>query len=390
MNNCYSRKPLRRRTFLKLLSSGISGVGLPLAAGTSLSGCTHKKFYSVSDNILLSGGSFNDGAALQNALIAINLTQREKRVINTPFLPHSIQINPNDKHSIYCFEKNGSNACEVDLLTQSVKRNLQSESGQLFSGHASFSTDGKKIICVENNAAQLGNITIRDTETFNIIEQLPTLGLAAHDCELNTENILTVSNTGKSESGFHRPSLVSIDLNTGKLLERVQLENETLNCGHFKISGNNDLVVASAPVDRNKKHSGGVSIRRQGKNIITMSEPDVVIKRMQGEALAIEINEKKAIVAVTHPEANLITFWSINDNKIIKAYGIENPRGLSQTLDGNDFIVSYGNKPAMANIAISDLTPIPESIVKPTLASGEHMINWSKTLWQIMPKRIYD
>ncbi len=125
--------------------------------------------------------------------------------------------------------------------------------------------------------------------------------------QLNKDNVLTVSNTGKSESGLHQPSLVSIDLDTEKLIERIKLENDglyqnSLNCGHFKITDDNDLIIASAPVaSQSTGLSGGISIRRQNESITTMTEPDVVIKSMTGEALSIEINQQQTIAAITHP-----------------------------------------------------------------------------------------
>ena len=381
--------PLNRRNFLKAISASL--------IGSSIVACTHKKFFNPDEDILLSGGQLEDENKQQNLLTIINLTQREKRLIETPFLPHGIHIHPGNKYRAFCFEKNGNNACEIDLQTQRVVRSLQTEQGQVFSGHASFSPDGKSIYCIESNTANLqGSITIRDTETFDISRQLPTLGLSPHDCQLSKDNILTVSNTGQSESGFHIPSLVSIDMATEKLTERIKLDTDdsvlpNLNCGHFKSSDTNDLVIASAPVNsENKTLPGGVSIRGQNEVIRTMQEPEVVIKRMTGEALSIEIDQQQSIAAITHPEANLLTFWSIKDKKIIKAYGFENPRGLSQTLDKKYFIVSYGEQPAMAKISSKDLEPQADSIVQPTLASGEHMINWSKTLREIMPTRIYD
>lgn len=383
------RRIITRRALLKLFSVSL--------ISHNLIACTHKKFLNPDEDILLSGGSMMDDGKLQNALLIINLIQKEKRLIETPFLPHSIHINPANKYQLFCFEKNAANACEIDLQTQSVTRLLQAEENQLFSGHASFSHDGKTIYCIESDSQNhQGSISIRNTQTFEVTQRLPTLGLSPHDSQLSQNNILTVSNTGRSESGFHQPSLVRIDLNTGKLIERIKLEHsdltrDELNCGHFRISRNNDLVIASAPIDtRDKTLPGGVSIRRQGGSLTTMNEPDVVIKRMTGEALGIEINQQQSIAAITHPEANLITFWSIIDKKIIKAFGIEKPRGLSQTLDKEYFIVSYGEKPAMAKISTKDLQPQADSIVQPTLASGEHIINWSKELRDIMPDRIYD
>ena len=381
--------PLNRRNFLKAISASL--------IGSSIVACTHKKFFNPDEDILLAGGRLQDENKQQNLLAIINLTQREKRLIETPFLPHGIYIHPGNKYRVFCFEKNGNNTCEIDLQTQRVVRSLQTEQGQVFSGHASFSHDGKSIYCIESNTANLqGSITIRDTETFDINRQLPTLGLSPHDCQLSKDNILTVSNTGRSESDFHMPSLVSIDMTTEKLTERIKLDTDDsvqtkLNCGHFKITDTNDLVIASAPVNNeNKALSGGVSIRRQNETVGTMKEPEVVIKRMTGEALGIEINQQLSIAAISHPQANLLSFWSIKDKKIIKAYGFDNPRGLSQTLDKKYFIVSYGEQPAMAKISSKDLEPQADSIVQPTLASGEHMINWSKSLREIMPTRIYD
>ncbi len=375
--------PLNRRNFLKVIPASL--------LSSSLLSCSHKKFFHPDEDILLSGGRLRADEKIQNVLVVVNLTQQEKRIIETPFLPHDININPNNKYRVFCFEKNGSNACEIDLQTKSIVRTLHAEDKQLFSGHASFSKDGKLIYCIENNKDNLqGSISIRDSRTFEVTDQLPTLGLSAHDCQLTDGNILTVSNTGKSGSGFHQASLVTIDLRSEKLIERIKLDDNGLNCGHFKITENNDLIVASAPLEsQNKTLPGGVSIRQYNKPVSTMTEPDVVIKRMTGEALSIEIDQQLAIAAITHPEANLLTFWSINDKKIIKAYGFENPRGISQSLDKKYFIVSYGNRPAMVKIAVKDLTPLADSIIQPTLASGEHTLNWSAKLREIMPTRVY-
>lgn len=373
-----------RRSFLKLLS--ISLLGGHAAA------CSHKKFFNPDEDIVLSGGNFTKSDKSQNALVVINLLQKDKKVIETGFLPHGICINPNNKYSVFCVEKNGINACMIDLQTQSVIRTLQTEKNKLFSGHASFSADGKKIACIEKDKGNhQGSITIRHTDTFEIIQQLPTLGLSPHDCQLGTDNILTISNTGKSESGFHQPSLVRINLDTGKLIERIKLDTADLNCGHFITTNNNAMVIASAAVnDKDKTLPGGVSIRKKNKNMTTMTEPAEVIKHMTGEALSITVDEQRSVAAITHPEANLLTFWSIKDKKLMKVYAFENPRGLSQTLDKKYFIISYGNKAAMEYISTNDLSPQTDSIVQPTHASGEHILNWSKTLHEIMPERIYD
>jgi len=378
---------LNRRNFIKFLSVGCISAKAPFLAG-----CTHKKFFNPDDDILLSGGSFSENETIQNALVIINLSQQEKRLIETSFLPHDILIDPTNKYRVLCFEKNGNKACEIDIQTQTVVRNFHAQDNQIFSGHACFSTDGKILFSIESNSDnKQGRFVVRDAKNFQAIKNLPTLGLSPHDCQLTDDNTLTISNTEKSASGFHQPSLVSINLNTEKLIERIKLDTDDLNYGHFKLTKDKDLVIASAPIDSSEEDSpGGVSIRKHNSKLTTMTEPELVIKRMLGEALSIEINKQYNTVAITHPDANLLTFWSVENSNIIKAFGIENPRGICQTLDNKHFVVSYGEIPAMAKISTAELTPVTDSIVRPTHASGEHVINWSRTLREIMPKRVYD
>ena len=387
---------INRRHFLSLLSSVAAGSTL----GLPLTGCTHKELLNPDEDILLSGGNYSEFGTPHKALIIINPVQKEKRLVQCDFIPHQIIIHPEDKYTVYCFERDGRNACTINLRTLSVVQKFQCGNEHQFSGHAVFSKDNKFIYTIETEQqSQQGKINIRDAATFESVRLLPTLGLAPHDCQLLEQDIMVVSNTGQSESKFHQPSLVYIDMKTEKLLSRLKLDDDTLDAGHFSVTKNGTLVVASAPVKTAARTSGeesisgdtlgGVSIKLADDPVITISEPAAVVQRMQGEALGISINIKKAIAAITHPEANLLTFWSVTDRQIIKAIGIENPRGITQTLDEKNFVISYGEKPAMAYISINDLTPLAETILQPTFASGDHLLNWSRSLREVMPTRIY-
>ncbi len=387
--NSASRQ-LSRRGFLQLLTATTLGGGFTLS-----SACSHKKLFNPDENIILGGGSYPNGEQQQNALIVINLIQKEKKLINTRFLPHGIVIDPQNKYRVFCFEKNGTQACEINLQTQTVSRYLQSGINQQFSGHAVFSKGGKLLYSIESDSNnRQGIIAIRDAKTFELIKQLPTLGLNPHDCQLLPGNIIVVSNTAADKTYFHQPSLVSINMDTEKLVQRIRLDSPELNAGHFHITENNDVVIASATVSADgsisQNEAGGVSIKTANDLLTTMKEPTAVIDRMQGEALAIAVNESHQVAAITHPDANLLTFWSLKSKSILKAIGIEEPRGIEQTLDNRDFIVSYGKVAAMAKVSVSDLNPQADSIVQPTHMSGEHIVNWSRSLREIMPANVYD
>jgi len=376
-----------RRTLLKLACSSVVSTGLGLTAA-----CSRKNFFNPENDIVLSGGQVNNADTRQWALIAINLTLKEKKITATPFLPHGIIIDPHNKYQLLCFEKNGTHACHIDLKQQQVLHEFNTDEGYLFSGHATFSHDGKRLYSIEINLEnKQGIIHIRDGRNFSSIKKLPTLGLLPHDCLLRADNQLFVSNTGRSASGFHQPSIVHIDLTTEKLIERITLDEANLNCTHFRFTDSNDLVIASAPVDTELSPNGGVTIKRNGHAAVTMKQPDAVIRRMQGQALGIAIAPQSGMIAITHPDANLLTFWSLQKQAIIKAIGIENPRGICLSQNNQHFIISYGNKqPAMAKISSSSLTPLSDSILQQTQTRGEILLNWSKTIKQIMPSQVYD
>jgi len=370
-----------RRQFLKSITLGsISG-----ALALSITACSQRKFLNPHENIYLSGGSYDNQGTRAFALIAINTEQRKEHVIPCDFLPHEIIIHPEDSYSVFCFEKDGPNACMVDLNSERVINRFLAADKHHFSGHAVFDRYGRLFTIEIEQQTKQGKISIRDASTLDIIKQLPTLGLSPHDCQL-TENTLVVSNTGQDVTGFHQPSLVFIDIESEKLLSRLKLDDDELNAGHFDMAYDNRLVIASAPVDQSdSKAVGGVSIQHNEHSVITMTHPEDLSGRLKGEALGISVSIEHAIAAITHPEANLLTFWSLKDSpgddSFIKAIDMDNPRGVTQTLDGKGFVISYGRHPAMLiNIEISSLAHQAETIMSPTSATGEHLLNWSARL----------
>ena len=369
-----------RRKLLKLITLGAitSAVGLPLSA------CSQREFLNPDEDIYLSGGSYDNQGTLTYALSVINAKQRKERIIPCDFLPHEIITHPENRYTVLCFEKDGPNACTINLQNERVISSFQAADGHHFSGHALFASNGRLYTIEIQQQTKQGKISIRDASTLAIIKQLPTLGLSPHDCQLKG-NILAVSNTGQDATRFHRPSLVFIDMQSEKLLSRIKLDDDKLNAGHFDMTYNNKLVIASAPIDHaDSEVTGGVSIQENKHSVTTMIWPKGVIERLKGEALSIAVSSEHGIAVITHPDANLLTFWSLKDSlddtAFMQAMDIENPRGISLSLDGKRFVISYGRSPAIANISISDLSLQAESIISPTSATGEHLLNWSSSL----------
>jgi uncharacterized protein len=378
---------LNRRNFIKFVSLGCITPAL-----TVLNGCTHQKFYNPDQDILLGGGKFKKNDVLHHVLAVVNLPQKETQLVDLDFLAHGIIIDPGDKKRLITFEKNGYGAAEINLNDHTVTAKIATSSDKYFNGHGAFNASGDTFFCTEtylNN--HNGIVAIRSGKNLETLGEFPAYGENPHECKLIDDGaILVVTNAGSASIDKSQPSVTYIDVQTQQLIERVTLTNKQLNTGHIGIATDGSLIVASAPREGlEQTHTGGVSIRSGKQAMLSMTRPEMVIRQIKGEALSVAIDNKHKIAAVTHPDGNLVTFWSIDKRELLKAVSVPQPRGVTLSLDEKSFIFSYDFNTSMVLFSTRDLTANPDSIMQPTYISGSHIINWSKTLTEIMPADVY-
>jgi hypothetical protein len=386
---------LKRRDFLKFVSLA----GLASQTGL-LTSCSHQKFFNPDQDIVFGGGKFKQNEALRHVLAIANIQQQEQQLIDLNFLAHGIIIDPNNKNRLLAFEKNGAHAAATDLTSKLSIQSVQPSHNRQFNGHAAFNKKGSALFCTETSLKDdTGFISIRDGKTLNVIGEFSSHGKNPHECLLINDDVIVVSNTGSTKLNESPASIVYIDVQSGKLIERImintpELNNTQLNAGHFAIADDGSLIVASAPTTIQQKTTaekslGGVSIRSKKHSIQLMTQPETVINKLYGEALSVVIDNKHRLAAVTHPDANLLTFWSIDKQELIKAISVPQPRGVTLSLDGHSFIVSYNSDTSIVRIDTKSLNADVDSIIQPSYISGAHIYNWSKTLRQIMPTDVY-
>lgn len=378
---------LNRRNFLKLL-----GLGSLTPSLTTLTSCTHQRFYNPDHDIILGGGRFKKNDELKHVLAVINLQQKENHLVDMEFLAHGITIDPNDKKRLIVLEKNGAAAVEIDLNTHTVSNKIVTSKEKYFCGHGVFNKSGDTLFCTETYvSSHQGIIAIRDSRSFEVLGEFPTYGENPHECQLIDDGAtLVTTNAGSESSGSAEPCVTYIDVQSQKLIERVTLTNEQLNTGHIGIAKDGSLIIASAPrKGLEKTHTGGVSIRSGNQKMLSMTKPEVVINQMTGEALSVIVDNEHNIAAVTHPDGNMVTFWSVDKRELLKAMSVPKPRGITLSLDGKSFIISYDINTSIVLVNTKDLTASTDSIMQPTYTSGSHIYNWSKTLTEIMPTDVY-
>lgn len=130
-------------------------------------------------------------------------------------------------------------------------------------------------------------------------------------------------------------------------------------------------------------------MRSNNELMLSMTQPDTVVNKMSGEVLSVVIDSQRNVAAVTHPDGNMVTFWSVDKRELIKVMELPKPRGIVLSLDGKFFIISYDLNTSMIMVNAEDLSVSSDSILQPTYMSGSHVYNWSKRLTEIMPADVY-
>lgn len=332
-------------------------------------------------NLILGSGKFQTsvGGKSNFVLSFVDLENKLTHTADMPFLAHGIHIDPSNTNRLAVFEKRGANACEFDLKNRTISRTISCKPGRYFYGHGAYSVDGGLLYSSETELNTLqGMIAIRDGNDLSYISEFPTFGIEPHECHLIDDGSTMVVTNGGGKSGEEQPSVTYIDINTQKLMEKVTLSHEDLNTGHVAISQNGDLVVVSAPrKGLDPAMPGGVSIRPRNAPMQSRTEPSDITQRMRGEALSVAIDAESKIAAVTHPDGNLLSFWSIEDARLLKTIELASPRGVALTTDNKNFIVSIGPKPSLIQIPITTLVPNKGVTTSNTFITGSHIYNWS-------------
>lgn len=308
------------------------------------------------------------------------------------FLGHGFAPNPIKPHTAVVTEKHGPGCCEIDMKLRRLLRRITTRADRHFYGHGAFSPDGKLFYCTEamvGDYSYRGVLAVRDGESFELLnENFPTHGVKPHDCILVDDgDTLVVTNGGGLVDQPEQPASVAwVDVRSGEARRVLTIRDARLNAGHIAVTSRGELVCVSAPRDGinekngdtpNAKWLGGISFFDPARDRLVTTE-DPIRAKMRGETLSVAIHEPSMIVAATNPSADLVTFWDFRTGKLVKAMEGEFkwPRGVSLTLDGNYFALTYAKETHLVLINAETLEPVTESIVETSYIAGSHNITY--------------
>ena len=279
-------------------------------------------------------------------ILDLDTVERPPVRVSLDFPGHGLAIHPRRTREAVIFGKRNAGGCALDLVERQVVRPIAPMAGYAFYGHGAYSRDGDAIFIVETRCDnEEGVISIRESRSFSLLDVLPTYGLSPHDCHLVEDGrTLVITNSGGPIGSSFLPSVTFVDVARHALLEKHEVRDERRNTGHVAVAADRAFAAVSAPRAGlpPTKSLGGVSLRRRGEPWVHMVTPEVVTSRLRGESLSVAIHCPSRTVVATHPDGDLVTFWSLDRGEFTGLLELPGPRGVTVTLDDRLYVVSYG------------------------------------------------
>jgi hypothetical protein len=222
-----------------------------------------------------------------------------------------------------------------------------------------------------------GAISVRDAETFAVLETFPTYGAQPHDCVLiDRGKTLAITNGGGPLDSDQIPCVTFVHIDSRKLLEKHEVTNPRINTGHIAVGKGHDFAVVSAPrhgLDE-LKSLGGVSLRTQRKPWEHITEPARLMKGLVGETLSVVLHDDT--VVTTTPHAGVAAFWSLHAKSLKRSVHLPDVRGVTTTLDGRYFLLSFAPQASLAVFDTRTLERV-ERDGGSAHFSGSHLYTWA-------------
>jgi hypothetical protein len=321
--------------------------------------------------------AFPEPAKRDPALMAQWSLDNARLITDIGFLAHGVIPHPKKPERILVFEKKGNGGCEIDLKENKVATKIPPSKGCEFYGHGGYSADAARVYATEYDAKTYeGKMVVRDAADFKILGEFPTYGDWPHDCQfIDGGKVVAVTNGGGHLEGGAKPCVTYVEVESGKLLEKVEFANPNINAGHLFINAQGDLAVLHAMREGldTKEALGGLSLRPKGKSCTQMANPAEIVNAMKGETLSQAWHEKDGVIGVTNPFGNLISFWKMADTSYVSRIKLKQPRGIGLTLDAKYYAITFDKEnPNLILVPADTRMPEAGSIQFPLACDGSH------------------
>lgn len=325
---------------------------LGLGAISAIGAFPSTSLFGQKNQWLISGGSDNKGNFF---VAAFDLAGQLIAKVPLPARAHDVlAINSKPGHALVFARRPGRYVMEVDFIRGEIIQRIAVAPESRFYGHGILIHNDEILVTTENDYQRgQGLIVLRDRQTQQIIEQYSSGGIGPHQLAVmpnSNEKQIVIANGGiKTHPDLHRqklnldsmqPNLAYMNVNTGEIDGKFELENKHLSIRHLDVSAHGK-VVAGLQYQGASTDDVPLALSHQGENSLSLLKADNNTWRsMKQYTSSVCVNNNNNTVAITCPKADLLTLWQLETNEFIASYKLKDGAGV--TLIKDRFIVSTG------------------------------------------------
>jgi hypothetical protein len=268
------------------------------------------------------------------------------------FRGHGLAKHPTKPNLVLMFSRRpGNQGIVVNLDSNAIKHSFTSPDHLFMEGHGCFSHDGKYLFCTETNRhSKKGIITVRDTQSFHIIREIPSGGIGPHEIQtIPNQTTLAVANGGLIKDQYGKvinsqsmqSNLALIDYVTGTLLSAHQTKNPKASLRHLDVSEDGIIAVGMQIQDYDTNSVTALaSLTRNDGTSTLLDTPIELLRALNGYIGSVRINNRQRTAAVTSPKGNLALFWCIDSGNFLGYHRFHNVCGLTISNNQEYFVLS--------------------------------------------------
>lgn len=353
---------ISRRNFLL----GISSAGVGFAIGKISTNPFRSEIENISDFQI-----FNANDNENFIIVAPHFTNR---ILISQTLDNRIQeiesINglhqclvDSERKIIFAIPRLGDKVPYYDLSSMKKIGDISSEKNAYFYGHGSISKDFKNICFSEvEYPTGKGRILILNLDNMKLVNRYSSGGISPHECAFSNDGkTIYTANGGNIPAHWGSNDIKTqvqayvmkeagnfskINVHDGQTTLIADFDIQLGSPGHFSINGKHTALIFS-PENQFKKGYvfSGSELGNFKENKFSKK-----IDHPRGQALSLAYDPLHLIYGVTHPEAELISFWKADSGKLIKTLPIS-AKGII-CLNPGYFIVNtmYNSRAILINI----------------------------------------
>jgi hypothetical protein len=311
-----------------------------------------------------------------NELVILSLTTLTQERYPVGCDIHSVAINPTDQSEVFGFAKEQPYATKV--LRHGVAGSAQlihARKDFYSSGHGVVLPDGQHFAMseVDLDRTHKGLVVFRNCSRLKVEAVFDSGGLYPHEMAIDSDrNLLIVANGSPKQS-----CIAYIELQSGKLLERIPISDRQQMARHFCQVDQNTIVVAgwSNPESalHEKKHAARIFATSRSKHeTINLTIPtDELAGGFARQYLSIAENPNLGLIAATCEEMSAVVIFTAHDLQFHSLVGVRSPKGIASGDRSSAFV--FNDSQGDVHIIDTKLSKASRNISVGARINGSHI-----------------